>query len=275
MEFVNVVEQYKKIAEDYFIKQLSACQNDNPVDDAVKYSFFGGGKRIRPVMMLATSEYLGLVYDEVLPFAFAMECIHEHSLIHDDLPALDNDDLRRGKSSCHKKFNEPLALLAGDYLLNFAYESCLLVCNTSEKIKALSEIARSADAMIRGQVLDTLSDSSLDEDAVISVYKKKTCALIGACFTIPALLAERKDVITDFEVFGYNLGILFQITDDLIDYNDSNFNENGLNYVELFGVKKALDLKNKVYFNCLKYADKYKEFTFLKLITDYISERSL
>lgn len=275
MEFMNVVAQYKKIAEDYFVKQFFAIQNDNPVDDAVKYSFFGGGKRIRPVMMLATSDYLGLKYDEVLPFAFSLECIHEHSLIHDDLPALDNDDLRRGKFSCHKKFNEPLALLAGDYLLNFAYESCLLVCNTSAKIKALSKIARSADEMIRGQVLDTLSDFPLDEDAVIAVYKKKTSALIADCFTIPALIADRSDVIADFEAFGSNLGILFQITDDLIDFKDSNAKENGLNYVELFGVKKALALKNAAYFNCLKYADKYKEFTFLKLITDYISERSL
>lgn len=273
MEFQLKLNEYKFIAEEYFKKRISEADFSGSLSEAVRYSFFGGGKRIRPVLMLAVSDYLGVDFSLVLPFAFSLECIHEHSLIHDDLPALDNDDVRRGKLSCHKKFSEHLAILSGDYLLNYAYEACLTICDTPEKIKALSVLASSTGLMLSGQVLDTTSQYETAEASLISVYEKKTASLLTACFTIPLILANKGELISDFSNLGRSIGLLFQITDDIIDYSKRLEAKDELNFVKIFGVKHALDIKNELYFECNKILDKHKDFTFLKSFVDYISER--
>lgn len=273
MEFQRRLNEYKSIAEEYFEKRISEADFSGSLSEAVRYSFFGGGKRIRPVLMLAVSDYLGVDFALVLPFAFSLECIHEHSLIHDDLPTLDNDDFRRGKPSCHKKFSEPLAILSGDYLLNYAYEACLAICDSPEKIKALSVLASSAGLMLSGQVLDTTSQYEATEVSILDVYEKKTAALLTVCFMIPIILANKSELITDFSNLGRSIGLLFQITDDIIDYSKRSEEKNELNFVKLFGVKRAIDVKNELYFECNKILDKHKDFTFLKCFVDYIAER--
>lgn len=273
MEFQRKFDEYKSIVEEYFEKRISETEFSGSISEAVRYSFFGGGKRIRPVLMLAFSDYLGVDFSIVLPFAFSLECIHEHSLIHDDLPALDNDDFRRGKPSCHKMFSEPLAILAGDYLLNYAYESCLKVCNTPETIKATSLLASCASDMLCGQALDTLVEYEITENSILDVYSKKTATLLTACFMIPIILDDRTELIADYSNFGKSLGLLFQITDDLIDYSTRCDEKEELNFVKLFGIKRTLEIKNELYFECKKIFDKHDDFTFLKQFLDYISER--
>lgn len=281
MDFLSVYDKYKNVAEGYFEKVFNDGVDRSLLTDAVKYSFFGGGKRLRPVLMLAVSDYLGVNFDKVLPFAFSVECIHEHSLIHDDLPSVDNDDYRRGKPSCHKVFGESNALLAGDYLLNFAYY--FLFHGKCEKFEyeALSVLSDATLKMLEGQALDTAFKGDYDEETVLNVYSKKTCALLNACFMIPNAVSEdlsesvKRDLKKDFGVLSYNLGVLFQITDDLLDYNEikNDTTAKELNFVCEFGLERTLQLKLHFERECYKITDKYKDFTFLKHFVDFVSER--
>lgn len=274
MEVKDLFSYYAKIAEDYFSSLSFEIENEDSLKDAVIYSFFSGGKRFRPVLMLATADYLKLDFKQVLPYAFSMECVHTHSLIHDDLPALDNSDFRRGSLSCHKKFNESTAVLAGDWLLNFAYLSLLNSSEEKFSAKAFKEFAKSVDKMLVGQVKDTQSDFDKTLEGVLEVYKLKTSALISSCFTIPVVLAGLDDLEEDFCDFGENLGLLFQITDDLIDYNQNRNEVVELNLIEIIGLNKTLALKGDLINKCYKFSDKYKDFTFAKFITDYVAERN-
>lgn len=274
MEFKDLFSTYAKIAEDYFLSQSFDVDSDSSLKDAVIYSFFSGGKRFRPILMIATADYLKLDFKRVLSYAFSMECVHTHSLIHDDLPALDNSDFRRGSLSCHKKFNESTAVLAGDWLLNFAYLSLLKAPCDKFSFKAFEEFSKSVDKMLVGQAKDTQSDFDKTLDGVLKVYSLKTSALISSCFTIPVVLAGLGNLEEDFRDFGENLGLLFQITDDLIDYNQNGNDEKELNLIEVIGLNKTLALKLDLINECYKFSDKYKDFTFAKFITDYVAERN-
>ena len=156
------VEYYAKYAEitDDFLKYseivFGGVSTPNALAEAMKYSFFAGGKRIRPVLTLAFGEALGLDKNAVMPFAFGLECIHTYSLIHDDLPSMDNDSLRRGKPTCHVRYGEAAALLAGDALLNFAFEHILGVISTKNEINALKCLADCSGyrGMVSGKVTD-------------------------------------------------------------------------------------------------------------------------
>ena len=158
-------DKYSGYLEEFITYAKSVFQNittDNRLIEAMKYSFFAGGKRIRPVLMLAFNEVLGGKSENVIPFAFALECIHTYSLIHDDLPALDNDLLRRGKPSCHAVFGEATAILAGDALLNFAFEHALKAVKNKRQIKALSYLADCSgySGMLGGQMEDIENEKS-------------------------------------------------------------------------------------------------------------------
>ena len=159
--------------------------------DAMSYAVYDGGKRVRPVLCFATAEMLGLSCNDVKEFAVAIELIHSYSLVHDDLPAMDNDDYRRGKLSTHKKFGEANGILAGDALLNFAFEHCLsredFTANHIKALKVLSEYA-GASGMIAGQILDLQNEknSTPDENTLYSIYYNKTAKLL----TAPLLIAS-------------------------------------------------------------------------------------
>lgn len=188
--------------------------------EAVNYSVNAGGKRMRPVLALAVCEMLGGGERDVMPFACALEYIHTYSLIHDDLPCMDDDDMRRGMPTCHKKYGEATALLAGDALLNYAFEIMsgadapaeLIV----EAVKVIS-FASGMNGMIGGQVMDIKGAASYD--GLVELYRMKTGALISAAARIGVLSSGRKDdkILNAVANYAENLGIAFQIKDDLLD----------------------------------------------------------
>lgn len=206
---------------DKYIEEKEAPQGT--IYKAMNYSVKAGGKRIRPVIMLAATELVGGNSENVMPFACALEMIHTYSLIHDDLPCMDNDDLRRGKPTNHKVFGEAIAVLSGDALLNKAFEIMLKNSQLTPNmtIAAMSEMATASgtEGMIGGQVIDIESeDKQIDAVTLMTLHLNKTGALIMAAAKIGALLGggSREDLLL-MEDFSRYLGIAFQIKDDILD----------------------------------------------------------
>jgi geranylgeranyl diphosphate synthase type II len=195
--------------------------------DAVKYSLFAGGKRIRPILTIASYEACGGDPHDVIPQASAVELIHTYSLIHDDLPAMDNDELRRGKPTNHKVFGEAMAILAGDALLTEAFHMMTGTTFQGKKfrpsylVKATREIALAAGArgMVGGQAQDILSEDAKPELQTLNfIHLHKTAALIRASVRIGALLAGiTKKRLKSLTTYGENIGLAFQIVDDILD----------------------------------------------------------
>ncbi|MCR4395211.1 MAG: polyprenyl synthetase family protein [Candidatus Saccharicenans sp.] len=198
---------------------------DSPVLAAMRYSVLGGGKRFRPLLLLASGQHFGAAEDLLLPYACALELIHNYSLIHDDLPILDNDDFRRGQPSCHKQFGEALALLAGDGLLTLAFEILAAAPAPGNdhqlKDRIMAEIARAAGArgMIAGQWLDiSFNPDHRDPAAFEETAFKKTAGLIRVAVVSGAWLAAAPaEAVAALEGYGRYLGLAFQLRDDLQD----------------------------------------------------------
>ena len=213
----EITDDFLKYSETVF----GSVSTPNVLAEAMKYSFFAGGKRIRPVLTLAFGEALGLDKKVVMPFAFGLECIHTYSLIHDDLPPMDNDSLRRGKPTCHVKYGEATALLAGDALLNFAFEHILGVISAKNEINALKCLADYSGykGMVSGQVSDKESENATDknENKLFETYELKTGKLLTAPFAMSALLKGEEDLVPIAENIGNNFGKAFQFADDLKD----------------------------------------------------------
>jgi geranylgeranyl diphosphate synthase type II len=207
-------------------KILLDSQPFEPIVEAMKYSLMAGGKRIRPVLCLAAAEAVGGKSQAVLPAACALEMVHTYSLIHDDLPAMDNDDLRRGKPTCHIAFDEATAILAGDALLTLAFEVLSSVQFTDENqasgwLKVIHIISTAAGyrGMIRGQMLDMAAEGQhLTVDELKSMHALKTGALIEASLQCGALLADaRKRQREILKTYARNIGLAFQVTDDILN----------------------------------------------------------
>ena len=197
-----------------------------PIIKAMKYSLMAGGKRIRPVLCLAAAEAVGGKPQAVLPAACALEIIHTYSLIHDDLPAMDNDDLRRGKPTCHVAFDEATAILTGDALLTLAFQvlSSIQVADknqASDWLKVIHIISTAAgyQGMIQGQMLDMASEGRhLTVDELKSMHALKTGALIEASLLCGALLADaRKRQMEILKAYARNIGLAFQVADDILN----------------------------------------------------------
>ena len=208
---------------------LSKEEIAKPLREAMEYSLYAGGKRVRPVLLMEAAGAVGGDPKSMLDYAAAIEFIHTYSLIHDDLPALDNDEYRRGKKTNHKVFGDDMAILAGDGLQALAYE-VMLSCieesakrseETSKKIRAANEIAKAAgtEAMVSGQVMDI--NSCKDEVSLTrleKMHRMKTGALITAAVVVGAILAgaDEKQVAA-FRKYGENIGLAFQMVDDKLD----------------------------------------------------------
>ncbi len=219
--------------------------------EAMNYSVFAGGKRMRPVLLISACEAVGGNIEDAIPFACALEMIHTYSLIHDDLPAMDNDDFRRGKPTCHKAFDEALAILAGDGLLTYAFEVMLeAVCknNDSKYAKATKLIANysGSQGMLVGQVVDVQSEGhKIDNKTLMFIHDNKTGGLIKAAF----MAGADNYTVSDFEKIGYNMGMAFQIKDDILDVTStseilgkpilSDIKNNKQTYVSLYGLDNA------------------------------------
>ncbi len=219
---------------------ISKTHFNEKVVSAMEYSLNAGGKRIRPVFLLSSCEALTGVYEDALTFAAAIEMIHTYSLIHDDLPAMDDDDYRRGKPTNHKVFGEAIAILAGDGLLNLAFESMTRECVLKTQMKyleAMNCIAESAgiNGMIGGQCAD-IDSGELNEETLIWIHENKTAALLSAAFKSGAIIGgANKDIACKFEEAGKLVGVAFQIQDDILDVTGN---------LELLGKKTCSDLKN-------------------------------
>lgn len=194
--------------------------------EAMNYSVQAGGKRLRPILMSEVYQMCGGQDEKAIhPFMTALEMIHTYSLVHDDLPAMDNDDYRRGKLTTHKKYGEDMGILAGDALLNFAYETAFLAFdgNTSpERVaQALKVLGKKAGmhGMVGGQVVDVEENGKfVDEETLLFVYETKTSALLESAFMIGGILAGvSEEKLQKLELMGKNLGIAFQIQDDILD----------------------------------------------------------
>jgi geranylgeranyl diphosphate synthase type II len=193
-----------------------------PLAVSMDYSLLAGGKRLRPVLCLAWAELAGGDAERVLDFACAIECIHTYSLIHDDLPAMDNDDLRRGKPSNHKQFDEATAILAGDGLLTEAFTLAAALDLPAERVlRAMVHLSTAAGprGMVGGQVLDMgLTGKSASLSQLREMHAKKTGALIeSSCVTGCVLGGGSEDLVSRASAFGRAIGLAFQVTDDILD----------------------------------------------------------
>lgn len=221
-ELMEYSQQINDTLQEYLKEEN---ENSRLVYEAMQYSIFAGGKRLRPVLLLATYKLFENDISKALPFAAAIEMIHTYSLIHDDLPAMDDDDYRRGKLTNHKVFGEGIAVLAGDGLLNKAYEVMLHeIVGTSDSLAVASAAKVIADAsgvkgMIGGQVADILSeDKKISSTDLDYIHAHKTGALIEASMVSGAILSGAKSQdIKNIRQVGKNLGLAFQIKDDILD----------------------------------------------------------
>ncbi len=249
---MNFAQEYKnKInnIDSYIHNFLNNYRDSNTeLFESMKYSTLNGGKRLRSVMCNEVCSMLGGKEEVSMPFAASIELIHAYSLVHDDLPAMDNSDMRRGMLSCHKKFGEANAILCGDALLNSAYELMAMHCKNDTDIKAMQIIAGSAGAhgMIDGQSIDLKisSDSSVDAETLTILVEKKTMAIIRAAIVSGAYLANAdSDTVNCMNDFAYSLGIAFQIRDDFEDAcEDCDSNSNSPNFINALGKEKASGL---------------------------------
>lgn len=255
------LKDYKNEIEEYLNGYFENKGTYNKrIYEASGYSVKVGGKRIRPALLLMTYNLYKEDYKRVMSMAAAIEMIHTYSLIHDDLPAMDNDDLRRGKPTNHKVFGDAIAILAGDALLN---EAMIEMMNFSLKegslsaLKASREIAMAAGAegMIAGQVVDILSEEKevISEEELRYMHLKKTGELIRASISAGAILAEAStEDIEKLNLFGKKLGLAFQIKDDILDIEGSveklgkNVKQdeklNKVNFITMYGIEKCKEM---------------------------------
>lgn len=252
MDIISLKKVIDNWLEEYFIGK---GKYDKKLYESMYYSIKIGGKRIRPILCLFSYMLYKNDYKAILPIACSLEMIHTYSLIHDDLPAMDNDDLRRGKPTNHKVFGEAIAILAGDALLNEASNIMFNYCmnHGKESIKACNIISSSsgANGMVSGQIVDILSEGKkISSDELIFMHKNKTGALIKASILSGAILggATDKDLHL-LEIYGEKLGLAFQIKDDILDIEgsvdklgknvnkDMNLNKN--NFITMYGIEKC------------------------------------
>ncbi|HHV60441.1 MAG TPA: polyprenyl synthetase family protein [Clostridiaceae bacterium] len=294
MEFKEKYNQWLNIVNAALENMLE--EKDNPQKNiyrAMKYSLEAGGKRLRPILTLAVCDSFGQDYKIAMPYACAIEMIHTYSLIHDDLPAMDNDDYRRGKLTNHKVFGEAMAILAGNALLNYAFEIMHqdMLKNKEfleRKIKAACIISNASgvSGMIGGQVIDIESQNKeMTLELVEYMHSKKTGALIKAPVLAAAVLCDaRTDEMKYLEQYAEKIGLAFQIKDDILDFegdfkvmgklsgNDAANNKQ--TFVTLYGLDKAREILYKTASEALKYISKLNfESHFLEELVDYIVTR--
>jgi len=258
LELKLYLDERKRIIDEALDKILyKPDMMPGQIHQAMRYSVFAGGKRLRPILCLAACEAVGGKMEEAIPVGCALELIHTYSLIHDDLPAMDDDDLRRGKPTNHIVFGEALAILAGDALLTYAFEIIAdLGVKRDESKKYLQvglEIAKAAgtQGMLGGQVVDILSENqNISPETLYYIHHHKTGALIKGSLKAGAIIGGgNQEQIESLLCYGENLGLAFQITDDLLDiYGDvkktgkpvgSDDKNQKATFPSIFGIEKS------------------------------------
>lgn len=262
---LNAYLQEKQELINKNLEKYLPIEGDYPKEivEAMRYSLFAGGKRLRPILTIAACETVGGKAEDVIKVACALECIHTYSLIHDDLPVMDDDDYRRGMPTCHKVYGEAIAILAGDGLLTYAFELLTdidekKVTNYRNLINVIREIAVAAGikGMIAGQVVDMLSEKGKKEkstELLDYIHKNKTAALFKASIKCGALIAGASyGELAALDSYAHHFGLAFQITDDILDIEGTT-NELGkpvgsdeknqkLTYPLLYGLERSKEM---------------------------------
>lgn len=287
MEWQTLKEEIDNWLENYL------CIKDaynKKLFEAMAYSVNIGGKRIRPILLILTFRLFKKNYKEILPIACSLEMIHTYSLIHDDLPCMDNDDLRRGKPTNHKVFGDATAVLAGDALLNEAFNIMFKCCLNGDinKIKACSEISNSAGAegMIGGQVVDIINEGKqISKEELDYIHTKKTSELIKAAVKAGAILGgASEEEIRILGKYGKNLGLAFQIKDDILDVTGSteklgkmiksDEENNKVTYVTLYGLDYCYRKCEELINECFKLLSKInKDTSLIASLTNFLLKR--
>ena len=256
----------------------------------MRYSVFAGGKRIRPILCLETARIFGADTDHALYPGCAIEFIHTYSLIHDDLPALDNDDLRRGKPTCHKKFGEATAILAGDALLTLAFETVAASPTSAERrtamVREIATAAGTVNGMVGGQVADLEAEGKhVGPEMLEYIHRSKTAALIRASVTSGALSAGAPDEdVARLRHFGETIGWAFQVTDDILDVEESSVAlgktagkdvaQQKATYPAVFGLEKSHQIANELSTRAISELDAYGECAErLRTIAEFLVQR--
>lgn len=251
MELENYLKEKRAIIDKYLEEKLpSEQENPTLIHRSIRYSVFNGGKRLRPILTLMTAELLGRPFQLVLPAAAGIELIHCFSLVHDDLPCMDDDDYRRGKLTNHNVFGEGIAVLTGDALLVMGLD---FICQNAR----VEGISKESVLQVVGKVLEMLGTREMlggqsddinwkyqkqAENKIVEIYLKKTSALICASLETGALLSQANEKeIEALHAFGKYFGLAFQITDDLLDFQQDKKDDEKPSYPAIFGIEKAKD----------------------------------
>jgi geranylgeranyl diphosphate synthase type II len=261
---------------DAALDRLMPAESTPPlsIHQAMRYSVFAGGKRLRPILCLETARIFSTDVTPALHPACAVEFIHAYSLIHDDLPALDNDDLRRGKPTCHKKFGEATAILAGDALLTLAFETIGgAPADAVRRVAILTEVATAAgtvNGMVGGQMADLEAEGKTIAPQMLEyIHRSKTAALIRASITSGALSAGAPpDEVSRLRRFGDTIGWAFQVTDDILDVEESSaalgktagkdVAQQKATYPAVYGLKRSHEIANELAIKAIAELDSYE-----------------
>ncbi len=288
-----MIRDLNRIARDTskFLNSYIKRQSKTELINSMKYGLLPGGKKIRSKILIDVGKIFNLSYRSLIKVGAAVECIHAYSLIHDDLPCMDNDSIRRGKLSTHKKFGESTAVLAGNSLLTLAFEilsdkSLLLKEKTKVELVSLISECSGHAGIAGGQYLDlNYERKKIKKNKIIDMQIKKTGKLFAFCCVAPALISNKKrNVLRFFENIGYEIGLLFQITDDLIDYRGitkkagkktkKDEKKGKATLISLLGYKNTIKYSNKIKNNILSKISYYgKKSESLKKTVLFISER--
>ena len=295
MDFKEQLKEYQEVINKELEKYLR--KNDCPekvLNTSMEYSLMAGGKRLRPILVLATYKLFNEEIEKCMPYAVAIEMVHNFSLIHDDLPGIDNDDFRHGKPTNHKKFNEATAILAGDGLLNYAY--IVISDNLKDivdndllrnKLKVFNEFSLAVDRMIAGEYIDTeLEGKHITSEMLEYIHKNKTGALLKLCVRMGAILANASENdISKLTNYAEKIGLAFQIKDDILSEegneeilgkpvgNDKEMEK--CTYVSQYGLDKAKDILDKITKEAIEELEEYGDKArFLKDLALYIQNRN-
>lgn len=294
MEFKEELKQYQEKVNEELLKYLNKGKCPEEIlNDSVEYSLMAGGKRLRPILVIATYKLFKQDIEKCMTFAMALEMIHNFSLIHDDLPGIDNDDFRHGKPTNHKKFNEATAILAGDALLNKAY---IVISNELEnsneidinkKLKVFKEFSESVNRMIIGEYVDTeFEGKDISGEYLEYIHNNKTGALLKLAVRMGAILADAKDEDLDrLTMYAEKIGLAFQIKDDILSEegneeilgkpvgNDKNLGK--CTYVSKYGLEKSKEILDKITKEAIEELSKYDDKAdFLRKLAVYIQKRN-
>ena len=292
MDFKEQLKEYQEIVNKELEKYLRKNEcSEKVLNDSMEYSLMAGGKRLRPILVLATYKLFNEDIEKCMPYAVAIEMVHNFSLIFDDLPGIDNDDIRHGKPTNHKKFNEATAILAGDGLLNYAYivisKDLKDMKEISNKIKVFNEFSIAVDRMIAGEYVDTeLEGKQISKETLEYIHKNKTGALLKLCVRMGAILANASDKdISKLTNYAEKIGLAFQIKDDILaeEGNEEilgkpvgNDKEMGkCTYVSQYGLEKSKEILDKITKEAIEELNEYGDKAeFLKDLALYIENRN-